>query len=484
MNSKISAFAILCSVLNLACSSSSPTPQIIFIADKETNSTNELYWTDLSGDSPIKLNGSLAAGRDVSSAIISHDASKVAYTADQDSGEDDFELYVVNTDGTDRVKVSGTLVAGGDVGGYEFSPDVSKIAYTADQDTDEISELYVVNIDGTNATKISGNLGAEGDVTFLYGMWSPDSSKLYYLADQDTDEVQELYVVNADGTENVKVSGAMVAGGAVSFVSPVWSPDSAKLVYIADQETDGTEEVYVVDADGNNNTKVSAAMIAGGFINDILWNADSTRIYYTTSQIVGDDNVRLYQVDADGSNHTQVGADIFGAVRVPADFSRFAYLAEKNAVGVQELFTTLIDGAGLSTLNNSPVNNGDVDINFRWSPDSSMIVYRGDLEVDNLRELYVAAADGSTITKVSRSPADTEDVGSSFGFFPKSDKVYYIADQTVNARFELYTSNIDGTENESISGELVADGDVGCAVVPGLQFNFLCDEPCINALCD
>ena len=46
-------------------------------------------------------------------------------------------------DGSNNVKVSGTLVSGGDVDRkFSWAPDSSRIAYVADQDSDETDELY------------------------------------------------------------------------------------------------------------------------------------------------------------------------------------------------------------------------------------------------------------------------------------------------------------------------------------------------------
>jgi Tol biopolymer transport system component len=60
------------------------------------------------------------------------------------------ELYSVAITGlySDSVKISGTLVAGGNVqyySGFQFSPDGSRVVYRADQDTDEVIELYVTD---------------------------------------------------------------------------------------------------------------------------------------------------------------------------------------------------------------------------------------------------------------------------------------------------------------------------------------------------
>lgn len=53
-------------------------------------------------------------------------------------------------------------------------------------------------------------------------MWAPDSSGIGYIADQDTNDVSELYASQPDDSENTKLSGTLVSGGDV--VSFDWVP--------------------------------------------------------------------------------------------------------------------------------------------------------------------------------------------------------------------------------------------------------------------
>ena len=44
------------------------------------------------------------------------------------------------------VKLNGALVAGGNLSGiHRFGPDSSRVVYRADQDTDEVFELYMTS---------------------------------------------------------------------------------------------------------------------------------------------------------------------------------------------------------------------------------------------------------------------------------------------------------------------------------------------------
>ena len=68
--------------------------------------------------------------------------------------------------------------------------------------------------------RISGGLAPGGDVTEF--QWAPDSSGVGYIADQNTDEVFELFASLPAGGDNTLLSGSLVNGGDVSAFE--WVP--------------------------------------------------------------------------------------------------------------------------------------------------------------------------------------------------------------------------------------------------------------------
>ena len=132
----------------------------------------------------------------------------------------------------------------GDVSSYQVSPDGSTVVYRADQDTDEVSELYSVPIGGGAVTKLNGALVAGGDVASDFQV-SPDGSTVVYRADQDTDDVYELYSVPIGGGATTKLNSALVAGGDVASDFQV-SSDGSTVVYHASQESAEVVELYAV----------------------------------------------------------------------------------------------------------------------------------------------------------------------------------------------------------------------------------------------
>ena len=118
-------------------------------------------------------------------------------------------VYSVPVDGgAPQVRLNGALAPGGEVDDIDISPAGNRVVYTADQDTDEVIELYSVLIGGGGRVKLSAPLGADGDVDQFD--LSPDGAWVAFLADPGNDEQFELSLVPTDGSAPpVKVSGPL-----------------------------------------------------------------------------------------------------------------------------------------------------------------------------------------------------------------------------------------------------------------------------------
>ncbi len=214
----------------------------------------EIYSVPIGGPASagIKLNKALVAGGNVDGFQISPDSSRVVYGADQDT-VGATEIYSVPIGGppSDGIKLNKALVPGGSVQQDALiSPDSSRVVYRADQDTVGVFELYSVPIGGPASAGIKLNkaLVPGGDVKGF--RISPDSNRVVYGADQDTVGATEIYSVPIGGppAAGIKLNKALVLGGSVQ--DGLISPDSSRVVYLADQDTDGVFELYSVPIGG------------------------------------------------------------------------------------------------------------------------------------------------------------------------------------------------------------------------------------------
>ena len=53
-------------------------------------------------------------------------------------------------------------------------------------------------------------------------MWSPDGSKIAFVSDRDGND--EIYVMNADGSNQTRLTN-----NTVTDISPVWSPEDSSI---------------------------------------------------------------------------------------------------------------------------------------------------------------------------------------------------------------------------------------------------------------
>ena len=133
-----------------------------------------------------------------------------------------------------------------------------------------------VLVDGSETLLVSWQVGPK---------WSPDGSKIAFGGG-------EISVVNlADG------SLVYLASHPARDWAQAWSPDG-RIAFVSDR--DGSVELYVMEADGSNLTRLT---YNAGFTGAFRWSPDGGRIAFSSDR----DGVReLYVMAADGSNPTRV----------------------------------------------------------------------------------------------------------------------------------------------------------------------------------
>ena len=101
-------------------------------------------------------------------------------------------LYAVGITGSPLMPLSGPMPAGRNVESFQIAPNSQGVVYRADQQTDEIFNIYAVGILGGTPVKLNGPLAWLGDVDYYYTI-TPDSKGVVYRADQETNDLMELF---------------------------------------------------------------------------------------------------------------------------------------------------------------------------------------------------------------------------------------------------------------------------------------------------
>ncbi|MEO1481921.1 MAG: Ig-like domain-containing protein [Myxococcota bacterium] len=331
-----------------------------------------------------------------------------------------------------------------DVASFQWSPDGTQILLEK-----AVDELVVIQADGSNPRTVNAPLVAGGNIRIL--AWAPDGSRIAYIADAVTDNVIELFTVAPDGSDHRRVSRDLVDGGGLSSFS--WAPDSSRIGYRADAITDGTTELFTVAPDGSSELRVSQPLATGDVLT-FAWAPDSSRIAYSANP-QEPTRIELFTVAPDGSDEQKTSPDPDFAARLLAfrwapDSSRIAYTGDFAEDDVTELFVAAPDGSGAVRVSRDMTEGGDAGFDLEWSQDGRAIAYTADADTDQVAELYVAAPDGSGDVKVSGEIAEGNEA-SFFAWSPDSRRLAYTVDPRDDGVSQFFTVSPDGSDAAQVA---------------------------------
>lgn len=426
--------------------------KIAFVGDFAVDGAEELFWVDLRGaapGAPVRAHAPFTVDTqdvDADDYWWTNDSRWLGFIAD-DVTDSEFNLYVVDTEAPipTAIRVNNVLPTGSDVDtadGWRFSPDSTRVAYISDEETPAIESLYVVDLTVQPFTPQRVNVGdANTDVTNF--LWTPDSSGLVYVSDDLTDGILELFYSNVTGpapTAPVRISAPFIntagdVGTSVSFDRPAdfgVSPDGLRVYYIADARIESVDELYVVD----------------------LATPGVARL-----------------VSHDGRTDTNDDVDL---VNWTPDSQSVVFVADTQTTGILEVFIADATGEGAPapiTLNAPFVTNGDISqatANFSTDevvidPNNRGVYFMADGATDAIETVYYSAFETpGTMIDLAPNIDGAEDVNSFFVSVDGTVLVWH-GDPTASAIDEIYAVNIAGATPGAparVNGNLVTNGDV------------------------
>lgn len=438
-----------------------PNSDLLYIADSSVDGTYELFSNTRDGSAHRTLTQASFNTGVERNFQVSPDGRYVAFINEGDIPGVS-ELYVDDLDDDlPPVKVNGDLVAFGEVDSFQWSPNSSRLAYVADQNIQNQFELYTVYPDGSQLVRVSGDMVAGGSLaTNALGLdsreyaWSPNGQRLAYIADQDTDSVAELYTVLATGLGNNKINGNLIANGDV--VGFKWSPDSQRVMYRADQDSNGVYELYSTLAIGLINAKLNPNAVAGGDVSDrYAWSNDSTSVAFI-GDLDTNNKDELYTSGFLGADKEKVSLNTIEQVNSfawsPVE-SRLLYVDVDG--GRSDLYSVMVDGTEHAQLSD-PMNPADAIVHdYAWAPDGSRVAIERYIDSDNQVDLFSVSVDGLIRDQINIQG----DVGS-FAWSPDSQYIAYRADEDTDGVSELYVTTFEGQNSIKVNGPLVPGGDV------------------------
>lgn len=251
------------------------TPKVQLIAFESHRDGNaEVYVMSPDGTKPTNLTKHPEPDR---FPAWSPDRTKIAFTR----GDGDGRIVVMKADGTNPIEITD----GSDDERFPtWSPDGTRIAFTRGPVIG--SDLWVVNADGTGLRSLTQSSASDGRPS-----WSPDGRRIAFRRWRPGDDI---YAIDVDGSNLTRVT----TGLAPQY--PDWSPDGTKIAY-ASSRGEARYDVYVVNADGTNDLRLTNSGEHDGAPN---WSPDGRRIVFTSYRDGGD--AEIYIMNSDGTNQERL----------------------------------------------------------------------------------------------------------------------------------------------------------------------------------
>jgi Tol biopolymer transport system component len=252
---------------------------------------------------------------------------------------------------------------------------LGKLAFSAIVGTFSGAQFWIrsANADGSGQITLAGNLPPASDPS-----WSPDGSKIVYVA---SGAGNEIYVMNADGTNKTNLTNTFN----ISESNPSWSA-TGKIVYERDNQ------IWTMNADGFNQSRFTA--ITQPSPTAPAWSADGMKLAFSSG---GD----IWKINADGSGEQRVTTN----TTTDTDPS---WLAD----GAKIVFAK--GGSGIAVVNADGTNeinltNNSSDTKPAWSPDGTTIAFRRDgiylMDVNGGNQVRIIADTPGTTGTTYNNPA-------------------------------------------------------------------------------
>ncbi|MDX1577636.1 MAG: S9 family peptidase, partial [Gemmatimonadota bacterium] len=285
------------------------------------------------------------------------------------------------------------------LGDPQVSPDGSQVLYVrTDADWDEngtVSHIWRVERDGSGTVQMTNGEKGESGPT-----WSPDGSRIAFVADRGEGDEAQIHVIRNDGGEAVQLTEHPTSVGSIE-----WSPDGDWIYFLARQEKTAEEkareevddnvyryeedrkpsDLWRVRVESGETERVSngESMVRGYSIS----RDGTTLLLQLAPSPLFDDmlNSELWRMSADGSSPVRLTDNRVGEgnAYLAPDNERVLFVANTNDAlddfyYNQRLF--LLEAPGETPRSLLP--GGTYDVNgARWSADGSRIFFRSNTGV-------------------------------------------------------------------------------------------------------
>jgi TolB protein len=262
----------------------------------------------------------------------------------------------------------------------------------------------------------------------------PPTGRIVFTSNRDGDF--EIYVMDADGGNQTRLTRSEG-----SDVEPAWSPDGRLIAFVS--ERGGNADIYLMNADGSDQRRL-VRHPNGDF--SPAWSPDGRYIAFDSNR---EGALDLYATTPDGTELLRITSDPEEVDSYPhwsPDGSEIAFHSTRGDEN-REIYVVSVSGGEVRRLTENPA----LEWLPTWSPDGSLLAFWSTRE--GQWEMYVMEPDGSHQRRLNRAPARMEALrGYAVSRMAWSPDGRFIAFNSFrDGRYDIYVMNADGTSARQLT---------------------------------